>query len=102
MRRALGDSLRCLGGSSVHGRGVTVGAALFRFWLAVLAAAPCSGSGPGSCAIFTTSGPAARACVDIRAWMDQWNEAPKPFAWTKTAEEILESLAQYCRRISGG
>ncbi|MGN9847558.1 IS630 family transposase [Nonomuraea sp. H19] len=38
---------------------------------------------------------------DIRAWMDQWNEDPKPFVWTKTAEEILESLAKYCRRISG-
>ncbi|MGJ6970153.1 IS630 family transposase, partial [Streptosporangium sp. G11] len=34
---------------------------------------------------------------DIRAWMDQWNEDPKPFVWTKSAEEILESLAKYCR-----
>jgi hypothetical protein len=33
--------------------------------------------------------------------MDQWNDDPKPFVWTKTAEEILESLAKYCRRISG-
>ncbi|GII96938.1 IS630 family transposase [Sinosporangium siamense] len=39
---------------------------------------------------------------DIRAWMDRWNADPKPFVWTKTAEEILESLAKYCRRISGG
>jgi transposase len=39
---------------------------------------------------------------DIRAWMQQWNADPKPFVWTKTAEEILESLAKYCRRISGG
>ncbi|MBG0829897.1 IS630 family transposase [Planomonospora sp. ID67723] len=38
---------------------------------------------------------------DIRAWMDQWNDDPKPFVWTKSAEEILESLAKYCRRISG-
>jgi hypothetical protein len=30
-----------------------------------------------------------------------WNADPKPFIWTKTAEEILESLAQFCRRISG-
>ncbi|MGW0486526.1 IS630 family transposase [Nonomuraea sp. NPDC003214] len=37
---------------------------------------------------------------DIRDWMDQWNDDPKPFVWTKTAEEILESLAKYCRRIS--
>ncbi|MFI9561749.1 IS630 family transposase [Nonomuraea endophytica] len=39
---------------------------------------------------------------DIRVWMEQWNADPKPFVWTKTAEEILESLAKYCRRISGG
>jgi hypothetical protein len=29
------------------------------------------------------------------------NTHPRPFQWTKTAEEILESLARYCRRISG-
>ncbi|MFJ8546970.1 hypothetical protein ACIRFH_34355, partial [Streptomyces sp. NPDC093586] len=28
-------------------------------------------------------------------------EDPKPFIWTKTAEEILDSLARICRRISG-
>jgi transposase len=37
---------------------------------------------------------------DIRAWIKAWNDNPKPFVWTKTAEEILESLARYCRRIS--
>jgi len=37
---------------------------------------------------------------DIRTWMQQWNSNPKPFVWTKTADEILESLAKYCRRIS--
>ena len=26
---------------------------------------------------------------------------PKPFVWTKTAEEILDSLAKYMARISG-
>ncbi len=31
--------------------------------------------------------------ADIRAWVKDWNEAPKPFIWTKTAEEILDSLA---------
>ncbi|MET8054887.1 IS630 family transposase, partial [Streptosporangium sp. NPDC005286] len=34
-------------------------------------------------------------------WIDQWNDNPRPFVWKKTAEEILESLARYCRRISG-
>jgi transposase len=28
------------------------------------------------------------------------NEAPKPFVWTKTADEILASVARFCRRIS--
>ncbi|NGY66536.1 IS630 family transposase [Lentzea sp. NEAU-D13] len=38
---------------------------------------------------------------DIRAWIADWNTHPRPFIWTKTAEEILESLARFCRRISG-
>lgn len=38
---------------------------------------------------------------DIRAWIKDWNEDPKPFVWTKTAEEILDSLARYIQRISG-
>jgi transposase len=40
--------------------------------------------------------------ADIRAWIDNWNADPRPFAWTKTAEEILDSLARYISRISGG
>jgi transposase len=39
--------------------------------------------------------------ADIRAWIADWNTHPRPFIWTKTAEEILESLARFCRRISG-
>jgi transposase len=38
--------------------------------------------------------------ADIRAWIQAWNEDPKPFVWTKTADEILGSLARYCQRIS--
>jgi transposase len=38
--------------------------------------------------------------ADIRAWVAGWNQHPRPFIWTKTAEEILESLARYCRRFS--
>ncbi|GLX38206.1 IS630 family transposase [Streptomyces roseochromogenus] len=37
---------------------------------------------------------------DIRAWLTDWNEHPRPFVWTKTADEILDKLASYCRRIS--
>jgi transposase len=38
---------------------------------------------------------------DIRAWIQQWNADPKPFTWTKTADEILERLASYLQRIPG-
>jgi transposase len=39
--------------------------------------------------------------ADIRAWIADWNTHPRPFIWTRTAEEILDSLARFCRRISG-
>jgi transposase len=39
--------------------------------------------------------------ADIRKWINAWNADPRPFTWTKTADEILESLAAYCRRING-
>jgi transposase len=38
----------------------------------------------------------------IRQWIEHWNEDPKPFAWVKTAEEILNSLTEYLSKISGG
>ena len=38
---------------------------------------------------------------DVREWIKNWNEDPKPFVWTKTAEEILNSLHKYIARISG-
>jgi transposase len=38
--------------------------------------------------------------ADIRAWISTWNENPRPFVWTKTADEILESVARYCNRIN--
>jgi transposase len=37
---------------------------------------------------------------DIRAWIDTWNESPRPFAWTKTADQILQPIARYCERIN--
>ncbi len=39
--------------------------------------------------------------ADIRGWIEQWNASPRPFAWHKTADEILDSLAKYLARISG-
>jgi transposase len=38
--------------------------------------------------------------ADIRGWLERWNEDPKPYVWTKTADEILESLASYCNTIN--
>jgi transposase len=38
--------------------------------------------------------------TDIRAWIDTWNDDPKPYVWTKTADQILESIATYCNRIN--
>ncbi|MFG3479342.1 IS630 family transposase [Streptomyces sp. NPDC047980] len=37
---------------------------------------------------------------DIRTWLADRNTNPRPFTWTKTADEILDKVATYCRRIS--
>jgi transposase len=36
---------------------------------------------------------------DIRNWIAAWKTDPKPYVWTKTADEILERLATYLNRI---
>lgn len=36
----------------------------------------------------------------IREYLTTNNEAPKPFVWTKTADEILAKVASFCQRIS--
>jgi transposase len=38
--------------------------------------------------------------ADIRAWIDTWNDNPRPYVWTKTSDQILESIARYCERIN--
>jgi transposase len=38
--------------------------------------------------------------TDIRAWIKDWNDNPRPYVWTKTADQILESIARYCTRIN--
>ncbi|PND53179.1 hypothetical protein CQZ88_04650 [Rhodococcus sp. ENV425] len=40
--------------------------------------------------------PARERC----AWIDTWNDNPRPFRWTKTADEILKSLADYLAKIN--
>jgi transposase len=37
--------------------------------------------------------------ADIRAWITTWNTNPRPFTWTKTADEILASLADYLHKL---
>jgi transposase len=38
--------------------------------------------------------------ADINAWIAAWNDDPKPFVWTKTADEILDTLASYLQRTN--
>ncbi len=39
---------------------------------------------------------------DIRGWIATWNDNPRPFTWTKTADEILNSLADYLAKLGTG
>ena len=38
--------------------------------------------------------------ADLNAWIQAWNDDPRPFVWTKTADEILDNLARYLRLIN--
>jgi transposase len=38
--------------------------------------------------------------ADLTAWIQAWNDDPRPFVWTKTADQILENLASYLQRIN--
>jgi transposase len=38
---------------------------------------------------------------DIRTWVATWNDNPRPFTWTKTADQIFERLNSYIQRIPG-
>jgi transposase len=37
---------------------------------------------------------------DLRDWVKTWNQDPKPFIWTKTADQILASLTRLLHRIN--
>ena len=37
---------------------------------------------------------------DIRDWIATWNDNPRPYVWTKSADQILDSIARYCTRIN--
>jgi len=36
---------------------------------------------------------------DIRTWAKSWNNNPRQYTWTKTADQIRERLATYLDRI---
>ena len=38
--------------------------------------------------------------ADLSAWIAAWNDNPKPFVWTKTADQILDTLASYLQRTN--
>ena len=38
--------------------------------------------------------------ADVRRWINEWNADPKPFVWTKSADDILATLAAYLRPLT--
>jgi transposase len=38
--------------------------------------------------------------ADLRAWTSAWNDDPRPFVWTKTADAILDNLVGYLHLIN--
>jgi hypothetical protein len=36
----------------------------------------------------------------IEDYLTVYNDDPKPFIWTKSADDILESLKRYCETIT--
>jgi hypothetical protein len=36
--------------------------------------------------------------ADIRTFIDLHNRNPKPFKWTKSADQILASVKRFCRK----
>jgi transposase len=38
--------------------------------------------------------------ADLAAWIQAWNDDPKPFVWVKTADEIFDNLASYLQRTN--
>jgi transposase len=42
----------------------------------------------------------AELTASIQSWIDAWNDAPRPFVWTKTADQVFENITRYLQRIS--
>jgi hypothetical protein len=42
----------------------------------------------------------AELTASMQAGIESWNQNPRPFVWTKIADEILDTIAAYCQRIN--
>ena len=38
--------------------------------------------------------------ADIRTFIEKHNENPKPFKWTKSADDILDAVKRFCLRVN--
>lgn len=38
--------------------------------------------------------------ADLRDWIAAWNANPRPYIWTQTADQILDTIRRYRDRIS--
>jgi transposase len=36
----------------------------------------------------------------LQEWIRLWNDSARPFKWTKTPDQIIDSICRYCARIS--
>ena len=36
----------------------------------------------------------------LREWIKLWNDSARPFKWTKTPDQIIDTICRYCDRIS--
>ena len=43
---------------------------------------------------------ALRQILNIAVQFDRTNAEPKPFTWTKSADDILASVGRFCQRTS--
>ena len=53
-----------------------------------------------SAVLVHTNGRGSAFQVSTQAWIDAWNQNPRPFLWTKTADEILDTITAYYQRIN--
>ncbi|RVP45604.1 IS630 family transposase, partial [Sinorhizobium medicae] len=37
--------------------------------------------------------------ADIRSFIERHNQNPKPYRWTKSADDILASVKRFCQKV---